>query len=220
MAKLITPAFRVAFIEGKDANDGDKWKHFLLDGTVCIDEVTKEPNGKLKYGLCAIWIPARFTNREKAQWKAILDDMNRVSNDAFKKNWVDLPSNFKPGIRDGAEAEYAGFGPGTKFANFSCVKPASAARPEIITLQGDIVSRENENVHLLYPGCWARATVNPYAFNKKANRGIGLGFRNLQILDSTAPRLDGGASAKDDFGDEDVELAHLISEQDEQAVEE
>lgn len=220
MAKLITPAFRVAFIEGKDANDGDKWKHFLLDGTVCIDGKTKEPNGKLKYGLCAIWTPARFTNREKAQWKAILEALDVVSKEKFKRAWADLPASFKKGIRDGSEAEYSGFGPGTKFANLSCVKPASAARPEIITLQGEIISRENENVHLLYPGCWARGTVNPYPFDVPQNRGLGLGFRNLQILNSTAPRLDGGASAKDDFGDEDVELAHLVSEQDEQAVEE
>jgi len=228
MKKLVTPPFRVAFIEGKDVNDSDKWKHFLFDGLVQIDQKTKVPTGKLKYTLCAIWNPSKFTARGKAQWDELLAEMNECSVEAFKRKWSELPDNIKKGIKDGTNAPYAGMGPGTKFVNLSSTKPDSQAAPEIIDINGNPITKQNNTVieedgtkwERLYPGCWARATVNPYAFKMDMNKGIALGFRNIQVLDSKAPRLDGGASAKDDFGDEDNEFSSLMSDQNEEAVEE
>jgi len=228
MKKLVTPPFQVTFIEGKDANDLDKWKHFLFDGLVQIDQKTKVPTGKLRYTLCALWTPAKFTDRGKAQWKEILDALNGISLETFKREWSKLPDNIKRGIKDGTNAPYAGFGPGTKFANLSCTKPESQAAPEVIDINWNPVTKANNTVveddgtkwERLYPGCWARATVNPYSFKMDMNKGLALGFRNIQILNSKSPRLDGGVGAKEDFGSEDDDFTVLMNEMSEEAVEE
>ena len=50
----------------------------------------------------------------------------------------------------------------------------------------------------VYSGCYARVSVNFYAFNSNGNRGIACGLNNLQLIRAGEP-LGGKASAESDF---------------------
>lgn len=50
----------------------------------------------------------------------------------------------------------------------------------------------------VYSGCYARASVNFYAFNSNGNRGIACGLGNIQKVKDGEP-LGGRTSAADDF---------------------
>jgi Protein of unknown function (DUF2815) len=55
-----------------------------------------------------------------------------------------------------------------------------------------------------YSGCYGRASINFYAFNTSGNKGIGAGLGNLQKMGEGERLSGGGASAEDDFGDDDI----------------
>jgi len=50
----------------------------------------------------------------------------------------------------------------------------------------------------VYSGCYARVSINFYAFNSNGNRGIACGLGNIQKVDDGEP-LGGKSSAADDF---------------------
>lgn len=194
--KLITPVFRLSFPN-------------LFVARVSGDD----PNAKPKFGCSAIWSPAKFTDKEKVQWRAIIAEMDTESKNVFRKAWKDLdPSVFKKGIRDGAAKEdMEGYGQGTRFANLT-----TKNRPGVVDRDGETdISPEEGNAELIYPGCFCRATVQVYSFTKKG-KGVALGLRNIQKV-KDGPRLDNRVAAKDDF-DEEIESAWLDQEDDADAA--
>jgi hypothetical protein len=52
----------------------------------------------------------------------------------------------------------------------------------------------------LYSGCYGRASITFYAFNKNGNKGIACGLNNLQKL-SDGESLGGRQTAESDFGE-------------------
>lgn len=56
----------------------------------------------------------------------------------------------------------------------------------------------------IYPGCWVYASITLFAFNKKGNRGIGVGLNNIMKCKDDEP-LSGRASAESDFADIEIE---------------
>ncbi len=54
----------------------------------------------------------------------------------------------------------------------------------------------------VYSGCYARVSLNFYAFNSNGNKGIACGLGNIQKI-SDGPRLDARTSAADDFTTEE-----------------
>jgi ssDNA-binding protein len=51
----------------------------------------------------------------------------------------------------------------------------------------------------IYSGCYAKATLNCYAYDTSGNRGVAFGLRNIQKL-GDGDRIDGRVSAENDFG--------------------
>lgn len=75
---------------------------------------------------------------------------------------------------------------------------ASATRqPGIVDANLDPIMSADE----FYSGCFGRASVDFYAFNKGGSRGVAVGLNNLQKLED-GERLDGRSAAEDDFADE------------------
>lgn len=187
--KLITPPFRLSFpnlfVAKKNSDD---------------------PEAKPKFGCSAIWTPAKFTDRDKKLWQAILAELDRVSKETFKKSWKELPPDvYKKGLRDGAAKDgLEGYGAGTRFANLT-----SNQRPGVIDADKSVISMEEGNTDLIYPGAYCRATVNVYAFTKKG-KGVAIGLRNIQKI-KDGERLDSRVAAEDDF-DEDVDSSWLDSD--------
>lgn len=177
-AVLLTPRFRVAFPQVNEP------KVFA-------------PGQKGRYSCVALFTPAEFTEKDKAKWQALIAACNKVSIETFKKPMKDLDrSVYKTPFHKGEEKEqYAGFGPGVIFFTMS----AYNRKPGIIDLSGAAVDPSD-----FYPGCYARASVNP--FTNTQWKSISIGMNNLRKL-ADGERLDGATSAEEDFGYEPEEFA-------------
>lgn len=175
-AKYVTPVFRGSFV--------NVFSPQSVDG------------GEPKFGLSAIWTPAKFGVKDKARWNAMMNALNAEAKAAFKKGIKELPSNYKKGIRDGEEkADVEGYGAGTKFASLT-----SKMRPGVVDLAGRPISPEEGNADEVYSGAFYQATVTVYSYNNK-NKGVSLGLYNLRKI-KDGPRLDLRTDAAADFADD------------------
>jgi hypothetical protein len=194
--KFTTPVFRLSF------------PHLFVP-----QQPKSGSKGEPKYGLSAVWTPAKFTENEKALWKKILAALDAESKSRFKKPWKDLPANVKRGLRDGDEkSEMEGYGEGTKFASVT-----SRMKPGVIDInKGEDgkflpIGPEHGNEELIYPGCFCRATVTVYSYDNEG-KGVALGLMNVQRI-KDGPRLDSRTDAAEDFGD-DVDESWLEETED------
>ena len=85
------------------------------------------------------------------------------------------------------------------YQNMVFINANAKRKPGIVDQNVQTIIDEDE----FYSGCWARATVNFFAFDVKGNRGVGVGLNNIQKL-SDGDRLDSFTNAEDDF--EPVEI--------------
>lgn len=98
-------------------------------------------------------------------------------------------------FRDGGEGEYAtraGYGPGTVFirATSERVIPCVDRRLQPIT-----------DAEVLYPGCYVRAILMPYAYGgekTKGNYGVSFGLRGIQFVQD-GDRLDDAVDVSREF---------------------
>ena len=70
----------------------------------------------------------------------------------------------------------------------------STTAPEVVDRSLQRILDRNE----VYSGCYARVSINFYAFNSNGNRGIACGLGNIQKVRDGEP-LGGKTSAADDF---------------------
>lgn len=81
------------------------------------------------------------------------------------------------------------------------VNANSTTAPQIVDRSVQPILDRSE----VYSGCYARVSINFYAFNSNGNRGIACGLGNIQKIRDGEP-LSGRTSAADDFtaeGDDD-----------------
>lgn len=105
-----------------------------------------------------------------------------------------IARNLKTPLRDGdverpEDEAYAG----CMFLTASSFK-----KPGVVGKPATVALGEGE----FYSGCYGRASLTFYAFNKAGSKGIACGLNNVQKLED-GDRLDGGVSAAVDFGDDD-----------------
>ena len=74
------------------------------------------------------------------------------------------------------------------------VNANSTTAPEVVDRSLQRILDRNE----VYSGCYARVSINFYAFNSNGNRGIACGLGNIQKVRDGEP-LGGKSSAADDF---------------------
>jgi hypothetical protein len=176
---LLTPKFRVAFPQIAEL------KVF-------------QPGQKGRYSCVALFTPSEFSDKDKQKWAALIAACNKVSMEQFKKPMKDLDrSVYKTPFHKGEEKEqYAGFGQGVVF----CTMSAYTRRPGIVAIDGISPVDPAD----LYPGCYARASVNPFANGQW--KSISIGMNHIQKL-AEGERLDGATSAEEDFGSDPAEYA-------------
>jgi hypothetical protein len=85
------------------------------------------------------------------------------------------------------------------YANAMFVNANSNTAPGIVDLARKPITDSN----VVYSGCFVRAMINFYAFNKNGNRGIAAGLGNIQKVKDGEP-LGGRTRAEDDFSDDFV----------------
>jgi len=113
-----------------------------------------------------------------------------------------IPKNIKLPLRDGDEDRpedeaYAN----SYFLNANSVRPPQVVGTEIDKTTGKAIQLDEDDV---YSGCYARVSLNFYAFNTNGNKGIACGLGNIQKVED-GERLGGGASAEEDFDFEEVD---------------
>jgi hypothetical protein len=170
---------------------------------------TKVITGKVRLSYVNLFKPRAASEDAEPKYSACLlipkTDKNTVDkinkaievvkrSEAAKAKWGGkVPNNIKIPLRDGDEdhpekAEFCGM----YFLNANCLQ-----KPGIIDLQKIEIVDSTE----VYSGCYARASVNFYAFNRSGNKGIACGLNNIQKV-ADGENLGGRASAEDDFSDD------------------
>lgn len=87
------------------------------------------------------------------------------------------------------------------YRNSYFINANSTTAPQIVGRSVQPILDRSE----VYSGCYARVSINFYAFNSNGNRGIACGLGNIQKIRDGEP-LSGRTSAADDFtaeGDDD-----------------
>lgn len=190
--RLLTPMFLVSFpdvfqkrvFQGQGEESGRYACAALFSGFEVTD------------GRTVIAVPASWPLKDQQKWQALVAECDRIAIEAFKKPMAELDrAAYKLPFYRGEEREYAGYGPGVIYATMSAknVKPSVVGQDMITPLASED----------FYAGCYARASVTPFAF-KNVGKGIALCLNHIQKL-KDGERLDGFRSAEDDFGSEPVD---------------
>lgn len=172
MANVITPVFRVSY-------------------PAVFKPRKNELNNKDEYSVVALFKPGEDLKvlKEAAQ-KAITDKWG-----PDKAKW---PQNLKTPFRlqeerakdvDGKRVLPAGHVEGAVFINMK-----STQRPGVVDQNVQEIINESD----FYAGCWAKASVNAYAYDQKGNRGVAFGLSNIQKVRDDDP-LGNRAKPEQDF---------------------
>jgi len=164
----------------------------------------EKPGDKEKYSLSLIFDKAA---QETPEFKAIQAEVRATALAKFgkevlvnpetgktdvdpkkntKKSMI-VPKNVKNPLRDGEEKELDGYGPGTVFISATSERP-----PGVIG--GDMKPCSEKDV---YAGCYVRASLTVYAYDRPDSKGVTFGLRNVQKLADGDPFGGGGDPTKD-----------------------
>ncbi|WP_027628134.1 DUF2815 family protein [Ruminiclostridium cellobioparum] len=142
-----------------------------------------------KYSACLL-IPK--TDKETVKKiKAAIEAAKQTGADKIKDKSGKIPANLKTPLRDGDE-ERAEDNP--EYAGHYFINASSKQKPGIIDRYKNEITDSTE----VYSGCYARASVNFYAFNTAGNKGIACGLNNIQKV-ADGDYLGGRSRAEDDF---------------------
>jgi hypothetical protein len=169
--RLITPMFRViapdVFVKRVfQGRSGDSERYActaLFSGFEVI-------NGRTSMKASATW-----PEKDQAKWSAIIQTCNEVAIEAFKKPMRELDrAVYELPFHRGEEKEEEEYGPGVVYFTMS-----GKRRPGIIAREGamEITQYGSEE---FYAGCYARASVTPFA--NRQWKSLTIGLNHLQKL--------------------------------------
>lgn len=164
---------------------------------------TQVKTGEVRFSYAKVFEPDSFEDGDEKKYsvallwskkdKEMTDKMKAGVEAAKKAKWGEkTPAKFRDPIHDGdvdkpEDEAYAG----TYYVNAS-----SKTKPGIVDRAGKKITDEEE----FYSGCFGKASVNFFPYDKKGN-GVGCGLNNL-LKTKDGERLSGRASAEDDFADD------------------
>ena len=129
--------------------------------------------------------------------KKTIDAVNTAIDNAIKEGTAKFGGKtpnkavLKLPLRDGDVERDDEAYKGCYFLNANSTTP-----PEIVDLSVQRILDRSE----VYSGCYARVSINFFAFNSNGNRGIACGLGNIQKV-KDGDRLGGKSTAADDFAD-------------------
>lgn len=172
MIKVMSPNFRVSFPQVFQAK--------AMPGAT-----------KAKYGLVALFTLAEIAKdpEQVKLWKG----MQAAAEQAVNEKWPDLktrPKILANPFRKGEEKEqFSGYGPGVIFVSLTTMTKPGVADASV----KPIIAPEE-----FYAGCYARATVNPYAWSFAGRNGVSFGLQNVQKIKDGEP-FGNRTKPEDDF---------------------
>lgn len=152
----------------------------------------KNESGKEVYSVTLI-IPKSDTATIEKINNAIADAYAEYA-DAIKGSAKSVPAlaDIRTPLRDGDEERESDENfAGSYFINASSIYP-----PGIFDADRNQITDKEE----VYSGCFGRASISFFGYNRKGGRGISCGLRGLQKLED-GEKLGGFASVADDFND-------------------
>ena len=161
---------------------------------------TKVVTGIVRLSYANVWEPASINGSKpkysvsliipKGDTKTIAD-INAAIDEGAAKFGGKIPNKaaLKLPLRDGDIERDDEAYKGSYFVNAN-----STTAPEVVDRSLQRILDRNE----VYSGCYARVSINFYAFNSNGNRGIACGLGNIQKVRDGEP-LGGKTSAADDF---------------------
>ena len=166
---------------------------------------TKVVTGKVRLSYAHVWEPASI-NDSKPKYSVSLI-IPKSDKETIKKINAAVDAAIEEGI-----AKFGGKKPNRAalklplrdgdteredeaYKNSFFVNANSTTAPQIVDRAvNPILDREE-----VYSGCYARVSINFYAYNTNGNKGIACGLGNIQKVADGEP-LGGRSNAKDDFG--------------------
>lgn len=122
-----------------------------------------------------------------------LKELKRAAFNAAKEKWgekTEWPKNLRLPFKDGNEkSDLQGY------KDTIVVSASSKQRPGIVNQQVGTITKEDNS---FYAGCYARATLVAFAYDKAGNKGVSFSLQNLQKLEDGAP-FNGRKRAEDEF---------------------
>lgn len=172
--------------------------------------VTAFTTGTVRAAFVNVWEPVDNLNsgKEKYSMCLIIRKEDEKTLDRFRKaeaaviaavkaaNSGKLPKNFKLPLRDADDDEDKEDNPafeGCYFVNVSSVR-----KPKIV----DRELEEIKDEELFYSGVYCRVKLNLFSFEKNGNKGIAVGFSNVQKVKSGDHIGGGSTKPEDDFAEE------------------
>ena len=169
------------------------------------NNVTKVVTGKVRLSYAHVWEPVSI-NDSKPKYSVSLI-IPKSDKETIKKINAAVDAAIEEGI-----AKFGGKKPNKAalklplrdgdteredeaYKNSFFVNANSTTAPQIVDRAvNPILDREE-----VYSGCYARVSINFYAYNTNGNKGIACGLGNIQKVADGEP-LGGRSNAKDDFG--------------------
>lgn len=114
-----------------------------------------------------------------------------------------IPKNLKTTLRDGDEEADLERNP--EYEGHMFMSVTSKTRPGIVDRDVNPIMDSTE----VYSGCYARVSINAFAYNTQGNRGISFGLNHVQKL-ADGEFLGGRSKAEDDFEPLDEDEADAL----------
>lgn len=144
-------------------------------------------NGKDEYSLVMLFDKDADLSKLKAAAKAVM--VEKFGADQSK--W---PKSYRSPFRDQGEREKDGKMPDGYVAGNTFITAKSTNKPGLVDASVQAIIEPSA----FYAGCYARATLRPYWYDNKGNKGIAFGLQNIQKL-REGESLSGRVSAEAEF---------------------
>lgn len=153
-----------------------------------FEPYSNQPDQEEKYS-CVLLIPKSDKATLKKLRAAIDAAAEAGRNTKFNGS---IPKNLKTTLRDGDEEGDLDKNPEYEGHMFMSVN--SKTRPGIVDKDVNPILDSTE----VYSGCYARVSINAFAYNTQGNRGISFGLNHVQKI-ADGDYLGGRSRAEDDF---------------------
>lgn len=138
---------------------------------------------------CVLLIPKEDTKTLNRIKKAIAAAAEAGKASKFNGS---VPKNLKTTLRDGDEEGDLDKNP--EYEGHMFMSVTSKTRPGIVDKDVDPILDSTE----VYSGCYARVSINAFAYNTQGNRGVSFGLNHVQKV-RDGDFLGGRSRAEDDF---------------------
>lgn len=171
---------------------------------------TRVVTGKVRLSYCHLFEPYTNDPEKEARYsvtilipkkdKATLDKILKAEAAAKEEGKSSkfngkIPSNLSSIIHDGDEEADLERNP--EYAGHVYMAMSSKQRPGIVDQDLNPILDSTA----VYSGCYARVSINAFAYNTAGKKGVSFGLNNVQFLEDGEP-LGGRTRAEDDFADD------------------